>query len=57
LAVKRTNKEVGETSRKRRKTAAAAAVPNDEKTSKDEPKSTSVAEDYNDFMKEVAEIK
>ena len=30
LAVKRTNKDVGETSRKRRKTAAAA-VPNDEK--------------------------
>lgn len=56
LSVKRTNKEIGETSRKRRKTAAAA-VPNDEKTSKDEPKSTSVAEDYNDFMKEVATLK
>ena len=57
LAVKRTNKEVGETPRKRRKTAAAAAVPDDEMTSKDDPKSTSVAEDYNDFMKEVATLK
>ena len=59
LAVKRTNKEVGETSRKRRKPNGATVtkedVPEDESSA--EPQGKSVAENYDDFMKQVAALK
>ena len=60
LAVKRTNKEVGETSRKRRKpsdgaTATKEDVPKEESSA--EPQSKSVAENYDEFMQQVAALK
>ena len=62
LAVKRSKKEVGETSRKRRKATGANANGMDEKRSfkgktPAESQKNSIAENYADFMEQVAALK